>query len=126
MKTIEYAELLGFAKTLEGVPMKTTMFGDEFTVKVRDGGFEYVATSGHFTRFHDASVVKQYLGKFNEEQSLEPGDYRDTPVNADYFLAVVDRYLQGHREISEWAEPRGRSLSPTLTNPGVVSVAVAA
>ena len=105
MKIIDYEALLQFARTLAGQTLKTARFGDEFTLTVRDGGFEYTPLSGHAPIFHDAVVLKCFLKEFNDAESLEPADYRDTPVNDGYFLVVVDHYLQSHREISQWPEP---------------------
>jgi hypothetical protein len=93
MKNVSPEELVGFVRAREDMRLLTLSRRRPFTVGTAGDGLEFIPWTKK-PRFHGNKWLARVCRRFNRDNSLRPGNYRDLTANASYQLAVIDAYLK--------------------------------
>ena len=93
---VTYDELLDLARRLADQPL-TTVTGREFTVGVYLDSLVFTPASSGIGQSDGRKAAERFLARFNETDSLRPGDYADISRNASYLIGVILEGRSGSR-----------------------------
>lgn len=95
---INEADIIAFARSLEGTTIYTRARRKPFKALVSGGRISYqLADSPESTpRPEGGSALAKTLDKYNETGSLTTTDYQIFSVNASYTLTLIDMFVRQH------------------------------